>query len=302
VSAPAGALAELDRLLATSRCSGSFPSLGWSLEPGFLIPLAGALLLWSAGVFRLWRRAGFGRGATGGQAAAFLFGWLALAAALVSPLHAASRTIFTAHMIEHEVLMAIAAPLLVAARPLVAMLFALPFGCRVAVAGLVRRPLPRAAWRLATRPLPATVLHGLAIWIWHTPALFAAASSDPPLHWLQHASFFGTGLLFWWAILEPRDREGGYGIALLCLFLTTVHTGLLGVLLFVSPRPWFWGQSTGGPTYGLTPLEDQQLAGLMMWMPGSLPYFGAALLIAAHWIAGAPASPRHVPCCGTCES
>ena len=127
------------------------------------------------------------------------------------------------------------------------------------------------------------MLHGVAIWIWHAPALFEAALERGVLHYLQHASFFGTGLLFWWALL-PRRRSEARGGAVLHLFLTTLHTGLLGVLLVVSPRLWYPANTGGSQFWNLTSLEDQQLAGLVMWVPAGLIYGGAALFLVGLWI------------------
>jgi cytochrome c oxidase assembly factor CtaG len=132
-------------------------------------------------------------------------------------------------------------------------------------------------------PLVATVLHGVAIWAWHVPALFAAALRSESVHWAQHLSFLITALLFWWAVLQRAPRERAFGAALFALFITAMHTGFLGVLLTFAPRPLLLGQSAASE-WGLSDLEDQQLAGLIMWVPGSGAYVLAALVLAAAWI------------------
>ena len=208
---------------------------------------------------------------------------MVLLGALVSPLHALGETLFSAHMVEHELLMAVAAPLLVMARPGNAMLWAFPAAWRLAMGGLVRSRSCKSVWQWLTSPVAATVLHGVAIWAWHVPALFDAALESETLHWLQHLSFFVTALLFWWALVHARGRERGYGAAVFYLFATALHSGFLGVLLTFAPMPLYSGQSAASG-WGLTRLEDQQLAGLIMWIPGGTIYALAALVFAGMWI------------------
>jgi cytochrome c oxidase assembly factor CtaG len=187
-------------------------------------------------------------------------------------------------MLEHELLMAVAAPLLVLSRPVPALLWGLPRRWRRRLARQLHAPLLVAAWRRISRPWVATLLHGAAIWLWHLPILFEAALAQGTLHYLQHASFFGTGLLFWRAMLPVAPHQGAYGGAVMHLFFTAMHTGLLGVLLALAPRLWYPANSTGAALWNLTPLDDQQLAGLVMWVPAGLIYAGAALAVAAFWI------------------
>ena len=244
------------------------------------LPLFGSGLLYLGGLAVLWARAGIGHGIRSWQAAAFGAGWLVLTIALVSPLHHAGGQLFTAHMIEHELVMAVAAPLLVLARPGAGLLWALPRGLRHAVGSATRAGLVQTSWRALTRPVNASLLHGVAIWAWHAPALFDAAVENVPLHRLQHLIFFVTGLLFWWAML----RRSEHGAATGHLFLTMIHTGLLGALMTLAPHVLYRGQTANAPDWGFTPLEDQQLAGLVMWIPAGAIYAGAALACAALWI------------------
>ena len=180
--------------------------------------------------------------------------------------------------------MAVAAPLLVAACPGAALMWALPATLRRGTGKLTHGKVLQAVWALAARPLSATVLHGAAIWIWHIPALFEAALQQGVLHYAQHASFLGTALLFWWTLLPRSGRQQAYGSSIMHLFFTSLHTGLLGVLLLVSPKLWYPENGSGAALWDLSPLEDQQLAGLVMWVPAGLIYGGAALLLAGLWI------------------
>jgi putative membrane protein len=262
----------------------------WTWDPWVVVPLAATLVFYVTGVARLWRQAGVGRGVRTWQAACFAAAWLLLVGALVAPLHWLGERLFTAHMIEHEILMALAAPLLVLARPMGAILWAIPAGWRRASGGFARTPAVRALWRWLTDPLIATVLHAIALWAWHVPALYEAALAFDRLHWLQHLSFFGTALLFWWALVRGRGRERAYGAAVFYLFATSLHSGFLGILLSVARQPLYPVQTRTALEWGLTPLEDQQLAGLIMWVPGSMVYAIAALALAGIWIARSSAT------------
>jgi putative membrane protein len=243
----------------------------WDFGLGSSILLLIPFALYFLGITRLWRRAGIGRGVTLQHAGLFILGWLLLAIALVSPLHELAEKMFAAHMVEHEILMAGAAPLLVLSQPFAALAWSVPVFSR----RLANIPEPIAkAWHAMEIPTVATVLHAIAIWTWHIPFLFALAVEREGIHWLQHASFFGTALLFWWTMCRAP-----YGIGVAHLFITSMHTGLLGALLALSP-----GVNFAGGALGLTPKEDQQLGGLIMWVPGCAVYAIAALVLAGRWI------------------
>ncbi|HEY7385875.1 MAG TPA: cytochrome c oxidase assembly protein [Beijerinckiaceae bacterium] len=264
----------------------------WTWDAWIVVPLAASVALYAVGITRLWRRAGIGRGVRLWQAACFAAAWLLLVAALVAPLHWLGERLFTAHMVEHEILMVLAAPLLVVARPIGAILWALPTTWRRASgAAAQRRPLA-AVWRWLTDPLVATILHGVALWMWHIPVLYEAALASGRLHWLQHVSFFATALLFWWSLLRGRARERGYGAAVIYLFATSLHSGFLGILLALARQPLYPAQTGAAFQWGLTPLEDQQLAGLIMWVPAGLVYAAAALALAGLWIARSGTAAR----------
>ena len=102
------------------------------------------------------------------------------------------------------------------------------------------------AWKFLSRPLSATLLHGAAIWLWHVPALFEAALAQGVLHYLQHASFLGSGLLFWWVLLPCSRPNPTHGVAVMHLFFTALHTGLLGLLLALAPHLWYPGNASAG--------------------------------------------------------
>jgi cytochrome c oxidase assembly factor CtaG len=256
----------------------------WTLDPWVMIPLAFSGGLYLSGLVRLWQRAGIGRGVKFWQAACFAVGWCLLVAALVAPLHWLGERLFVAHMIEHEILMAMAAPLVVVGSP-VAMLWAFPAAMRHRIGGIGQNGVVAGSWRWLTNPPVATLIHGAALWIWHAPPLYEAALANPWIHWLQHLSFFVTAILFWRALLQGREGARAYGAAVFYLFVTSLHTGFLGILLAFFRRPIYPTQTSAAPEWGLTPLEDQQLAGLFMWIPAGLVYAGMALILAGLWIA-----------------
>ncbi len=197
--------------------------------------------------------------------------------------HELSHALFTMHMVAHILLAAVAAPLLVMARPMAPLLWSLPRGLRVAVGGLIAT---LARWRIhtvLTVPLVAVVVHAIALWAWHVPALYEAALEEPGRHFLQHASLFITALAFWSAALNPRQA----GVGLLLLFVTLTHTGILGALLTFSTYAWYHVHAP--EIWGLTALEDQQLAGLIMWVPASFIYLSAALWAGASLLREPPA-------------
>jgi putative membrane protein len=252
----------------------------WTFDPWVVSPLFTSAILYSVGLVALWRRAGVGRGIRRWQAACYAAGWLVLTAALLSPLHWLGEQLFTAHMIEHELIMAVAAPLLVLARPIGALLWALPMVLRQRLGQATRWRWLRSFWNVLTNPVPATTWHGAVIWFWHAPVLFDGAVAHVAVHRLQHFSCLASALAFWWALVRRAER----GAAVLHLFVTMVHTTILGALLVLVPRMLYPGQTALAPQWHLTPLEDQQLAGLVMWVPAGTVYAGAALVFAALWV------------------
>jgi cytochrome c oxidase assembly factor CtaG len=228
----------------------------------------------------LWRRTPINRPFRAWRAAAYGIGWLTLAGALVSPLHWLGEHLFTFHMIEHEIVMAVSAPLLIAARPIGTMLWSLPRSARVAAGRFLRRRNIVIAWDWLSASGNATVLHGIAIWAWHAPDLFDAAVTNVAVHRLQHLSFLLTAMLFWWSVLYRSNA----GVAAWNLFVTMMHTSVLGALMALAPKVLYQAQTASAADWNLTPLQDQQLAGLIMWIPAGTVYAGAAMALTVIWI------------------
>jgi putative membrane protein len=169
---------------------------------------------------------------------------------------------------------------MVLGRPLATWTWALPASRRRAVGGLFQRRGWAAPWSALTDPLAAFALHAIALWAWHIPAAFDAALGNEALHIAQHSSFLVTGLFFWWSVLghDPRGRYGpGHSTAY--LFATMMHTSALGALLSLAPAPWYAPYVAQAAALGVDAVDDQQLGGLIMWVPAALAYVIAALAV-----------------------
>jgi len=265
---------------------------GWSFEPWVVACLLVSATLYAVGMAQLWRRAGpSGRAAHARQSIAFVAAWLATVAALVSPLDRLGSSLFSAHMLQHEVLMVVAAPLFVLARPLGAWAWALPMSWRRGLGHFFHRPAWRLPWLIVTGSMAAWAIHAATLWLWHIPAWFEAALANEAVHALQHASFLVGALVYWWSVIAIGARRPR-GAAMLSLFTTMVHTGALGALLTLSPVAWYPAYAGTTLAFGLDPLEDQQLGGLVMWIPAGLAYVACGLASALQWLDREP--PRRL--------
>lgn len=206
----------------------------WNFDPVLLAVLAAALVLAVASTRR--------QGASRGRA---LAAWGLLALLFVSPLCAATSALFSARVVHHLLLVAVAMPLLAWARP-----------------SRARPPAPLAA---------STLLQALVFWAWHAPAAYAWTFSSDAAYWLMQATLGLSAWLFWRAL-----RVASAPAAVVALLATMVQMGLLGALLTLAPASLYSPHLLATASFGLTPLEDQQIGGLLMWVPASLVYAGMA--------------------------
>lgn len=254
--------------------------IGWTLDPVLIVPLGLALLVYCVGWLRLTGRASSRPRGT----VLFISGWLVLTLALVSPLHAGGERSFTLHMIEHELIMLVATLLLAASSSGGVMAWGLARPLRQSLSRSWKLPL-QSLWKRLTEPVTATALQAVVMWMWHAPSLFDRALESSGWHIAQHASFFLSSLIFWWAMLHPRGRGAGYGTSAACLFATSLIGGALGALMSFSASPWYSDYAAMGMSgIGLDPVDDQRLAGLIMWIPGGLVHGVAAIALFYKWL------------------
>lgn len=272
-------------LIAPQQVWQAWPVDAW---PGAL--LAAAATAYVVGLRRTWRAAGVGHGLKVWRAWCFGAGLLALALALLTPIDALGETLFSAHMVQHLLLMAVAPPLLALGTPGVAALRALPTRARRALARRwVAARASRGAWMVATQPLFAAMVHGVAVWAWHLRGPYQKALESEVWHVAEHLSFLLSAMLLWWGIARAlrTHRAAELLVGAMAVFLTMLQSGALGALLTFASQPWYPVLGRGAAMWGLTAVQDQQLAGLIMWVPG-----GAVYLAAIGWLFAAALRER----------
>lgn len=256
----------------------------WSLDPLMVLMLLSLGIAYGLGLCRLWRRAGRGRGVRHWQAVSFATGLAVLALALTSPLDGLGEALFSAHMAQHIILTAAVPPLLLLGKLLV-LIWSLPNRARAAVGAWIRTGLLPRIWRWLARPKTGFVIEAAVLWGWHAPDAIHAALENGFVHASMHLSFLSGGLLLWEALAQTGPRRiGGYLVAAASSFLTMLHTGVLGALLTFAPRPLYTVYGERPLAWGLTPLEDQQLAGLLMWVVCGWIYMATALIMIGIWL------------------
>ncbi|HVX40632.1 MAG TPA: cytochrome c oxidase assembly protein [Gemmatimonadaceae bacterium] len=256
----------------------------WDLEPGVVVPVLLAGILYARG----WRRPRATHRSFFRRHAPVWF-WLAevlVLLALVSPLDGFADALFSAHMAQHLVLILVVAPLYVLGEPVIPVLRGLPRRARTAaVRAWHAVPGARAAWHVLLAPGVVFTVHMAAIWFWHFPGPYQAALGNDAVHALEHLSFLGTAVLFWWLVMQPTGRRRlGYGQGLFFVGATLIQGGALGALLMWSSTPWYPAHAASTLAMGVSPLADQQLAGLLMWIPPGFLYIGAACGLFLAWL------------------
>lgn len=279
--------------------SASGPFLtSWSPEPLPVNLLALAAVAYALGLRAAARRGR--RRPSRWRIAAYYGGLAALAMALLGPLDTWNDELFFIHMLQHLVVMIVAAPLLLLGRPVQVALQALPPRQSSALVGtLFRRAGPRRAATLLTHPLSVFALYNLNLALWHWPPMYVAALESELVHEIEHAAFFGTALLFWWVLIDPVPRHHRaephwqFGMC----FGTCMLGGLVAAALTLANRVLYPFYLDAGRPWGLSPLADQQLGGGIMWISGAL-YFILMFAMLVRMVspdAGAHRSARPAP-------
>ena len=180
--------------------------------------------------------------------------------------------------------MVVAAPLLAMGKPMLAFLFALPAQTRATVGAWTSSRHFRRGWLWLSAPLTVWILHGVTLWAWHIPVLYQPTLDNEWVHAAQHITFLGTALLFWWTLIEGRYGRFGYGAAFAYVFTTALHTSVLGALITFTGQLWYPIYAGRTAPWQLSPMDDQQLGGLIMWIPCGVVFVVVGLAMFAAWI------------------
>lgn len=254
----------------------------WTFDPVALASIALAAWLYARGHSRLVAK---GRHPIGtGQVAAFYGGLLLVLAALASPLDALAGTLVSAHMVQHLILLVLAPPLLVYARPGLVLGMGLPPRWRRALNRATHGTVATRTKAVAGAGLSIVALHAAAMWAWHLPGPYQAAVGNNVLHALEHATFLGSALAFWATVIQPRRRQVSYGAGILYCFAVWMISGGLGAILSFATHPLYPVLARNAPSWGLSPLTDQQLAGVIMWVPAGIVYLVAMAALFLRWM------------------
>jgi putative membrane protein len=230
----------------------------WNLDPVLIAALAAGAALYAICAANLRRQ---GRGLAAGEQAAFYLGWAVAAAALISPLCALSVALFAARVGQHMVLTLLAAPLVAAGRP-------------AAVLAGVLSPRARPSSRSAAL-LPPAALFAVLLWFWHAPVPYAATFAGTVIYWAMHLTLFGAALFLWSGLLDRRPGKALPASA--AALFSSVQMSFLGALITFTPRPVYAPHFLTTAAWGLTALQDQQLGGAIMWIPGCLVFLAVSL-------------------------
>jgi putative copper resistance protein D len=268
--------------------------LGWSFDP-FLV---GALLVSAAAwllLVRRVRRLHPGRPVPLARTAAFLGGLAAVAVALMSGIERYDTTLFSVHMVQHLILMLVAAPLLALAAPVTQLLRAASHSVRARWLLPVLHSTPVSA---LGHPIVAWLTFTVVLWFTHFSPLFDLALEDGGVHQLEHAVYLASSLLFWWPVVaaDPARRRLPYPVRALYVLLQLPVNSFLGMAILFAESPLYPHYATLGSPYGITALADQQVAGGLMWLAGDVAFICAVLAVVAAWMRheerDAPAAER----------
>jgi cytochrome c oxidase assembly factor CtaG len=266
---------EHDTIMALTLAIAMAPPIDWNLDPTLLLGIALLVGGYFYAIGPLRPRYTLGPPAGDRQVAAFLAAVVTLVVALLSPLDAlGDRYLFSAHMVQHMLLAVVFPPLFLLGIP----------GWLLAPL-LRRRPVLLVGLAL-TNPFAAFFLLNGALYIWHLPPLYDATLTNEALHVFEHLIFLATGVLFWWPVLGPAPELPRLSrpLAVLYLFLACQPMVLLGALLTFASQPFYSPYVAAPRIWGATPLGDQQLGGLIMWLPTNIPYLIALSVLFFQWV------------------
>ena len=241
----------------------------WNLEPFFLVPALTGVVLYTRGLWR-WRERS--RAHPWWRSALFYLGMLTLFAAVNSPLHVLAERHFSSHMAQHLLVTTVGVPLILLGAPTTPVLRGLPRVVRRSVfAPLAADPLVRRAFRGLTHPMTALVLSSVVLVAWHmVPGWYDLAAADETVHEVQHLSFLVTFALFWWNVIDPAPLHARMGYLLRIVYIVAQGTvsSILAAFITLADRPLYQFYVEATPVFAISVMDDQQLGGLLMWVPG----------------------------------
>ncbi len=257
----------------------------WDLTSPFLVLLALSTAAYSVGLARLRSRAG-GRSVDLRRVSMAYAAFFLLALALFGPFDTYADYLFLVHMLQHLTLALAAAPLLLMAGVMPAFMWSMPrflrqgVGAEFAVTGMARRVVS-----FATQPRVAIVLFVGALWIWHIPDIYDAAVRNELIHLAEHMSFFLGAMLFWWPIIGPAPVRSplGYPQRLIYLLLVVTPSAVLAALVTLAGSSIYDVYDGSNEVWGLDPLSDQRIGGLIMWVPGNFVYLLTMTVLFFKW-------------------
>lgn len=259
----------------------------WNLDPLLLVLLVGALVVHRQG------RVVAGRSSDVWRTRAFVAAVVIVGVAVLSPLDALSGELASAHMVQHVLLMIVAGPLFAFSAPGSTLLRGAPASVR-RLPGRLRRYVgpTRVLMETLRHPATAFLLYVGTLWIWHSATLYGAALASEPVHALEHATFVLAAVLFWRVVLSGRrgQRVPG-GLGFLLVWGAAMGSILLALLMTFSTEPWYAGYESTTRSWRLDHLEDQQLAGVIMWVPAGVIHVGVALALFASWLTSTTSDP-----------
>jgi putative copper resistance protein D len=256
--------------------------LGWHLEPSIAVGLLAAAAFWTWIVRRVARNHPL-TPVPRVRTAAWFAGLATIAVALMSGIERYDTTLFSIHMVQHLLLMLVAAPLVVLAAPMTQLLRA-------------ASPEVRRRWLLPVlhstvvgvigHPIVAWLAFTLVMWVSHFSPLFDLALENPGVHQLEHAIYLGSALLFWWPAVaaDPSQHRLGHAARAMYVLVQFPLNSFLGMAIFFAGAALYPHYATLGSPYGITALVDQEFAGGIMWLGGDIVFVTAVLAIVAGWM------------------
>jgi putative membrane protein len=264
-------------LAQTAQLADALPNfwLTWTLDPVLLFNLTAFLGLYLVAIGPARRRWRLGERVSRTQIVYFVAGWAVLALSLVSPLdRLGDEYLFSAHMIQHMLIAVVAPPLLL-------------LGIPEWLANLLLRNVGvRTVVRWLANPIVAFGVFQADLWLWHAPALYDLTLANDTVHVTEHLTFLIFGVLFWLPILSPTPLipRISRGFAILYLFVGCQPMVALGALITFASTPLYTPYIEAPRVWGLSPLGDQQLGGLIMWLPTNIPYLIALSAAFFLWV------------------